>query len=335
MTVEFIWDLPTAGDGRHARAAPTRRGERDPASSPALGPGVSDPRGARFNYFDYLHQVARAADLSGFDAIRIGHDPQGDEAWIVAGYVARHTRHVRLLTEFEAGWGSAVYAAKNAVTFQRYTGGRQAWQISHGAGERERRANGDPVPDTGILDRIDEFLTVARGVQTSAPFNFQGSYFEVKDGGFKGPLANNPVPAVYLSGSTEAAFALSSRQADVHVLDAAPVASLAPAIATLQALASRSARTLGIGLRIGVLARETEQEARRDAERYAHQGGAAGKTDLVGSYDQVSDQLAAYAEAGVSSFLLSGVPSLEEAYRVGEHILPALRARLTRARQAA
>ena len=306
MSTEFIWRLPASGDGRYANAKVTRRGEG----------------GAHFNYFDYLHQAARAADLSGFDGIQIPHDLQGDESWIVAGYLARSTRHLTLLTEFEAAWGSAVYAAKNAVTFQRYTGGRMAWQISQGGSEAERGRNGDIVGAGDVLARIDEFLTVARGVQTSAPYDFQGRFFEVKGGGFRGPLADNPVPRVYLSGSGAASFELSARQADVHILDAD--AGLDAAIATLQALAHGAGRSLTIGLRLAILARETEQEALRDEHRQRDQSGAA--SDLVGSYGQVIARLAEYAAAGVGSFILSAVPSLEEAYRIGEHILPALRA---------
>ncbi len=315
MSTQFIWQLPVRGDGRYANAAVTRRGED----------------GTRFTYFDYLHQTARAADLSGFDGIRIPHDLQGDESWIVAGYLARSTRRLILLTEFEAAWGSAVYAAKNAVTFQRYTNGRMAWQISSGASQAERSGNGDIVADSDVLARIDEFLTVARGVQTTAPYDFQGRFFEVKGGGFRGPLAGNQVPRVYLSGSSAAAYQLSARQADVHVLDAD--ADLDAAIATLQALAQDAGRSLAIGLRLSILARATAQEALRDEHRQRAQSGAA--SDVVGSYEQVIARLADYAAAGVSSFILSAVPGLEEAYRIGEHILPALRVPHATSQQAA
>ena len=48
---------------------------------------------------------------------------------------------------------------------------------------------------------------------------------------------------------------------------------------------------------------------------------------LIGSYAQVQQQLADYADAGIGSFILSAQPALEEAYRVGEHVLPDLRRR--------
>ena len=359
MTIEFIWQLPTSGDGRYAAPGITRRGERAAGAPSPLQAGVSDPRGARppFNYFDYLHQIARAADLSGFDGIQIRHDTQGDESWIVAGYLARSTRHLKLIAEFDAAWGSAVYAAKNAVSFQRFTGGRFAWQIGHGGDAAARRRRGDTVPDADILPRIDEFITVARCVQNTSPFSFKGKFFEVQDGGFKGPLANHPVNSIYLTGESSEALALSARQADVHVFDAAPVEALQPSIASLQAQARQLGRTVAAGLRIDVLARETFEEALRDARRYRSgaglpddapfddgtaafwpgfaqaQTGARGA--LVGSYEQVSAALEAYAQAGVSSFVLAAIPHFEEAYRIGEHVLPRVRAALYTQRQAA
>src|SRR3984957_12409101 len=201
MTIEYFWHLPTASDARYGDATGRRGGERAasaPTPFPARG---SDPRGGRFNYLVYLRPPARPGDFTGFDGIHIGNDPDGDESWIVAGHVARATRHVRLLTEFDASRGSAVYAAKNAASYQRYTGGRFAWQIGTGGTDAERRRQGDFAADAAVGPRIEEFVTVARGVIQSPSFTFKGPYFEVLNGGFKGPLSGIPAPRVYLSGS--------------------------------------------------------------------------------------------------------------------------------------
>jgi alkanesulfonate monooxygenase len=51
--------------------------------------------------------------------------------------------------------------------------------------------------------------------------------------------------------------------------------------------------------------------------------GGAG-TALVGSHQQVADLIEEYASLGISQFVLSGYPHLEEAYRFGEGVLPEL-----------
>jgi alkanesulfonate monooxygenase len=54
--------------------------------------------------------------------------------------------------------------------------------------------------------------------------------------------------------------------------------------------------------------------------------GGAG-TALVGSHSEVADRIAEYHALGIDEFVLSGYPHLEEAYRVGEGVLPELRRR--------
>jgi alkanesulfonate monooxygenase len=51
--------------------------------------------------------------------------------------------------------------------------------------------------------------------------------------------------------------------------------------------------------------------------------GGAG-TALVGSHEEVAERIAEYHGLGIDEFILSGYPHLEEAYHVGEGLVPAL-----------
>jgi alkanesulfonate monooxygenase len=51
--------------------------------------------------------------------------------------------------------------------------------------------------------------------------------------------------------------------------------------------------------------------------------GGAG-TALVGSYAEVAERMAEYHDLGIDEFILSGYPHLEEAYHVGEGVVPLL-----------
>ncbi|WP_040700922.1 LLM class flavin-dependent oxidoreductase [Nocardia vinacea] len=54
--------------------------------------------------------------------------------------------------------------------------------------------------------------------------------------------------------------------------------------------------------------------------------GGAG-TALVGSHEEVADRLIEYADLGITHFILSGYPHIEEAYWFGEGVLPILERR--------
>ena len=56
--------------------------------------------------------------------------------------------------------------------------------------------------------------------------------------------------------------------------------------------------------------------------RHRDTGGAG--TALVGDPDTVAARIDEYRRLGIDSFILSGYPHLEEAYRFGELVLPKL-----------
>lgn len=54
---------------------------------------------------------------------------------------------------------------------------------------------------------------------------------------------------------------------------------------------------------------------------------------LVGTPDQVADRILEYIDLGISSFILSGYPHLEEAEITGELLLPAVKRKLEKRQQ--
>lgn len=54
---------------------------------------------------------------------------------------------------------------------------------------------------------------------------------------------------------------------------------------------------------------------------------AGAGTALVGSHEEIADRLAEFHEVGITHVILSGHPHLEQAYEVGEGLLPVLRER--------
>lgn len=316
MTLQFYWQLDVTADPH--RSEPSAR---------AAGRAIArDVRSPAINRYDHYAQIARAAALTAFDGLFIAHREAGDDSRIVAAALARSTPGLRIVPEFPASAGSAVYAAKQAASFQRATHGRLGWAIAPDAAARARDA--DPVADDDLAARAEEFLTVARGVHGTVPFSYKGRFFEVEQGGFAAPLNRVAFPPVFLRGTGEELLALSARQADVHLFEPASHDALRHHIAALDALAADAGRRVESGIIQPVVSRET------DAEATETQLGQARGT-IAGSHDLVAARLAELAALGIRHFVLSASPALEEAYRVGEHVLPRVRESVSARRAAA
>lgn len=321
MSLDVFWRLPPDGDGRSPRKGDWIRGEHQGVPQRPFAAARTDGRDPRFTYYDHLAQVARAAELAGFDGVAIPQSDEGEEPLIVAGSLTREVRRIRLAPQLPAHFLSAVYAAKIAASFQRLTAGRLVLNFlvaEHQAGAW----HGHDWSEAEQVARLDEFLTVFKGVWNEGPFTYEGQYYEVLNGGFAPPLNGQPFPEIQFCGDSDAALALSARHADVHLFAPKSPQALAPHIARLQALAAEQGRTLRFGLDAELVARHDHEEAlAAGAERWPE-----GPPDpaLVGSFAEVATRLAAYHAAGVTTLILGARPHFEEAYRVAQNILPRL-----------
>ena len=135
---------------------------------------------------------------------------------------------------------------------------------------------------------------------------------------------------------------MSAAHGDVHLF-AEQTAGIAAVVTELGERAAAESRRVRVGLELPIIARETEDEAWARVHRQWNEldrpGTAADHAlgdgrwagfdafgydqpiGLVGSYEQVAQQLSAYRAAGVQTFVLSGHPNIEEIHRAGEHLL--------------
>jgi alkanesulfonate monooxygenase len=303
---DVLWTLPSR------EAKPQRRFHRS----------VRDERPGRFTYADYAVQVARAADLAGFHGLLLPSDPAGEEPWILGSALARETRHLRIVPEFSPESASAVYSAKLAFTFQRFFNERLGWLL------QVNDVPGD-APEDRFL-RAEELLIVAEGVWGETPFDFTGRFFSVAGGAL---FALHPTqhvraglrrfPTVYARGEDDRSLAFSARHADVHLFDELEPRTLAGLVGRHRRLAADAGRVVRYGVRVPIVARDDAAEARAERDRLI-EAGYTYRAALTGSYTDVAKRLLDFGHIGIGTFVFDSAPRLEEAYRLGEYLLPLL-----------
>lgn len=365
MSIEFYWRLPPQGDGRAADRQDWNRGDHAPATGHRHDYARTGTRRDGFTYYDLLVQVARAAELAGFNGLSIPQTAGGEEPLVVAGALAREVGRLKLLPSFPAQFVAPVYAAKIATSFQRLTTGRLAWHLHIDDGA-EGAWHGRARPRAEQVARTGEFLDIVKGFWNEAPFDYKGTYYEVEKGGFAGPLAGQKLPEIHLSGDTEGELDLAGRHADVYLLTPAPLDELRARIADVRTRAA--GREVRFALAADIITRHSDEAAwdhlrrqwdaagrrtrhlsgepaeRPDFDSYRRSDGqwagfAALRGEegvgLVGGYDTIAATIADYARVGIDRFILGANPHLEEAYRVGEHVIPRIHAILAGADSAA
>lgn len=342
---EFSWFLPTAGD------------------QDAFGNGAT----RREASIEYLRDVAVAAENAGFTAALVPVGDACEDAWVVAGILAGQTQKLKFLVAVRPGFVAPVVAAKMVSTFDQLSHGRLLVNVVTGGFPAELAADGDFTPHDERYRRTDEFIDVMRKYWTERKFDHEGDFFRVEGCKPFIQTATKPYPPLYAGGASDIAEDVFARQVDCYLLWGESTEMMRERIHRMRAKAAEQGRELRFGVRMHVLARETEEEAVAAAESQlegltqeqidriqavlkatdsvgeSRQRDFAGLEDLwvepnlwsgvglvrrgvgvtvLGSYEQVAKKFLSYTDLGISFFILSGYPHLEEARNAGETWMP-------------
>lgn len=278
MSTEFFWRLPLGTDGPQLTTDKHNRGSFS-GQRGHIAPGVrADGSADGFTYIDYIAQVAKAAELAGFEGALL---PTGPEPWIVAAALARETRRLRFLVAFQATWTLPAYAAQQAAILQHLSHGRLDWNIITGGNPASQRAQGDFLDHDQRYQRTGEFLDIIDGLWANEQFSYDGQVYQLENGSLPPFLGNERKPGVYFSGFSDPALDVAARHADVYLNWAEPIDKLKPHIERVRELADKQGRSVRFGLRVDLFARETEEAAWRDLRRQFER--IAGKPSALSS----------------------------------------------------
>ena len=293
---------------------------------------LGDPATAVRPTIEHLVGVAQAAEAAGFEAMLVPTGEMCLDGWVVGAALAQHTERIKFMVAFRPGFINPPVAARQAGTFDRMTGGRLLLNVVTGGHPDELARDGDFVDHDGRYDRTEEFLDVVLKSWHDKHFDHEGTFFKVVDGGVNQRPIQKPHPRIYLGGASERAMEAAARYADVYLMWGEPVELMADRAARAKAMAAELGRTIEVGTRFQIVCRETDEQARADAEDIVsgisdsyrdYIRGFTEKTDSVGQLRQnalrgdnewLSDTLwngFARARTGAAVALVGSGPSIK------------------------
>ena len=117
---KILWFLPTHGDGHY----------------------LGTTNGGRNVNFNYLRQIAQAADQLGYFGVLLPTGRSCEDSWIVASRVAPFTERLRYLVAVRPGLQSPSVAARMTATLDRVSNGRLLINVVTGGDPVENRGDG-------------------------------------------------------------------------------------------------------------------------------------------------------------------------------------------------
>lgn len=246
------WFLPTSGDGRNVTNVIDQLGQ------------TAMPREADI---PYLAEVAKAAERAGFEAVLTPTGSGCEDAWVTCAAVAQHTEKLKFIVAFRPDAIQPAWAAHQAASFHRLTGGRLMLNVVTGGDPVEQKAFGDFFDKESRYRRTGEFLEIIRRSWSGETFDHEGEFFRLEQGGLKRGLGDLKPPVIAFGGASDPALEVASRTADLYLTWGEPLAAVKAKVEKIRRKAEEAGREIRCGLRIHVISRDTEEEAWLEADR--------------------------------------------------------------------
>jgi FMNH2-dependent dimethyl sulfone monooxygenase len=283
-----------------------------------------------------------------------GADAPALDAWSTAAALAAVTETIELMVAVRPQYHPPALLAKQAANIDQISNGRLALNVVSAWWADEARRYGvhfDQHDDR--YARTGEWLDVVSGAWRESRLTHKGSYYSVDELIVEPKPVRKPGPVIYAGGESETAKNLIATKCDAYVMHGDPVDRVAPKVADMRARRERfGGLPMQYGMAAYVIVRDTEAEAERERARITNVDvGSVGyhnyqdwlantqleqrvsledysvsnrglRAGLVGTPEQVADQVRAFADAGVGLLLLQCSPQLEEMERFSEQVMP-------------
>ncbi len=346
MPLRFHWSLSQAGD-------PWRRSQATTAMAGMLS-------------LEAQLALCRAAERNGVESMLMAFGFTRPDPLILSTAIGAATESIVFLVACRSGVMSPTAFVQQVNTLSALTNGRVAINVVAGHSPHEQAYYGDFLAHDERYERTEEFLDVCAAFwRRDGPVDFAGKHYRIAEGrlntGFVSP--RRPAPEIYLGGNSEQAERLAIKHASCLLRypeapermreRARPLLDAGKEVGLRVAVLCRPTReeALQAARELVEIAREKAQSNRREFVRRTESVAFRSTLDLaestewvtpclwtgmvpymgeaclVGSPDDLAGAFLEYRDAGVTQFLLSGWPDLEELERFGREVLPRVRDR--------
>jgi alkanesulfonate monooxygenase len=301
----------------------------------------------RETYVQQVIDVATWSEQAGCTAILVYTDNSIVDPWLVSNIILQNTKKLCPLVAIQPVYMHPYSVAKMVASFGHLYGRRLYLNMVAGGFKNDLIALHDTTPHDDRYTRLIEYTTIIKLLLSGpAPVTFEGKYYKVENLKMTPPLAPELFPGILMSGSSEAGLA-AARAVGATAVKYPKPAKDCESDAPLDG--EKSGVRVGIiarqksadaweianqrfpGDRKGQLAHQMAMRVsdsvwhKQLSEMIKEVGEVQGVywmwpfqnyqtfcPYLVGSYEEVADEVSRYIRGGFKSFILDIPPTREE-----------------------
>ena len=305
----------------------------------------------------------RAAEASGIDSLLIDFGASKPDSILLATVLGKATEKIKFIVAYRSGLLSPALFVQQLNTLSSFINGRFSLNIVAGYSSQEQQYYGDFLSHDERYERTDEFLAICRAFwKRNGEVNFEGKYYRVEGGRLNTPFQSpdRTFPEILIAGSSQPAQRLALRQgtcwfrlADAPERirdDALMISRQGIDVGLRMSIITRPTREEALGAAYALVEGSNSKGEEKkfvqasdsksikatynlaDEEWLtptlwtgAVRANGAPSIALVGTPEEVASAIMEYKAIGISQFIFSGWPKLEEMIRFGRDVLPLVR----------
>jgi alkanesulfonate monooxygenase len=220
------------------------------------------PDGSLRSNFDHCAQVVRLADRLGFQNILLpsGYEV-GQDTLTFAAAVGTSLKQISQLVAVRCGEVHPPMLARAISTLDHLLGGRLCVNII------SSDLPGTRLDSATRYRRSAEVIEILKQAWTQDHISFKGEFYSLELETLPvRPYQQNGGPLLYFGGISPDAQALAAKHCDVYLMWPETESAMAATIESIAQQAAAHGREVDFGLRVHVIVRETEREARTAAD---------------------------------------------------------------------
>jgi len=204
MSLRFHWMLPKGGEVGMKTAQETSRVLTTKTTSKASLPDMEG----------WL-RFSRCAEEVGIESVLMSFSRYEPDTLVIASALGQVTKKLKFIVAYRTGFMQPTTFVQQVNTLSGLIDGRVALNIVAGSSTAEQRGYGDFLDHDERYARADEFLEICHAFwRSNGEVVFKGGYFQVESGQLSTPFIapDRKAPEIYVSGHSAQAERLAQRQ---------------------------------------------------------------------------------------------------------------------------